>query len=422
MKKKLWLGIMSVALVIALALNLTGCVAKVKATDLMDGIRPENGEGLAPDEAFCNSQMEFALALLRGTADQSREENLLISPLSVELALAMTANGAAGQTRREMECLLGGDIPLEQLNGYLYSYSNSLTDDKNSNLKIANSIWFRDDEQRLQVEEKFLQTNGTYYGAQAYKAPFDEQTLLDINTWVSEHTDNMIDRVLEEIKADAVLYLINALAFEAKWETPYEASDVWQWSFHTYDGQEIWIDTMHSDERMYLESENATGFIKEYKDGNYAFAALLPNEGIDIYDYVNSLTSAELMDLLNKPEYAKLSVGIPKFTFDYALSLNETLKAMGMETPFDGQEADFSSMAHSANGNLYIGDVFHKTHISVDEAGTKAAAVTIVEIVEECAVEYEGYSVILDRPFVFMILDRNTNLPVFMGIVLNPAA
>ena len=93
-----------------------------------------------------------------------------------------------------------------------------------------------------------------------------------------------------------------------------------------------------------------------------------------------------------------------------------------METAFDGNRADFSSMAHSSNGNLCIGDVFHKTHISVDEAGTKAAAVTLVEVVEECAVEYQGYTVILDRPFLFMILDQNTDLPVFMGIILNPAS
>ncbi len=420
MRKKVWISMLGLALILSLLMNLTGCVSKVRATDLMDGIRPGEVTGKDADGTFRLQGMNLALKLLQGSMKEGENKNVLLSPLSVELALAMTANGAAGQTRQEMEGILGGEIPLELLNEYLYTYSNNLPHNDNSKLEIANSIWFRDDEGRLQVEESFLQTNRDYYGASVYKSAFDSQTVKDINTWVSDHTDEMIDSIVEEIDEDAVMYLINALAFEAKWEEPYEKEDVREWPFHTYDGQEIWLDTMYSTEDKYLQSDTATGFIKAYKDGNYAFAALLPNEGVDIYDYVKSLTSEELLGILDEPEEADVSVGIPKFTFDYELSLVETLKNLGMETAFEGDVADFSSMAHSTMGNICIGDVFHKTHIAVDEAGTKAAAVTAVIMVEECAIEYQGYSVILDRPFVFMILDQNTNLPIFMGIVLNP--
>ncbi len=420
MKKRLWICIMVLALVTAMLLNLTGCVSKAKATDLMKGIRPGSVQGKEADEAFRLSQMEFALDLFRATMETGEKENLLLSPLSVQLALAMTANGAAGQTRQEMETFLSKDIPLELLNEYLYTYGKDLPNGANSKLSIANSIWYRDAEDRLQVEADFLQTNGDYYGAQIYKAPFDRQTVKDINSWVSEKTDGMIDSLVDEISKDTVLYLLNAIAFDAKWDKPYKKHEVRERTFYTESGEEIPVEMMYSTQWQYLDDSMATGFLKDYKDGSYTFAALLPKENVDIGDYVKSLTPETLLALLDNPMTGMGGqVGIPKFSFDYEISMNDTLKSLGVERAFDGAGADFSSMARSTRGNICIGDVLHKTHITVDEEGTKAAAATKVEIVEECA-PVEEWSVILDRPFVFLILDRNTNLPIFVGVVLNP--
>lgn len=349
---------------------------------------------------------------------KSKDENVLISPLSIQLALAMTANGAAGKTKAEMEALLGGDIKLEALNEYLYTYVNSLPSGEKCKLQIANSIWFRDNENRLQVEQDFLQRNADYYGAHAYKTPFDEQTLKDINSWVEDHTDGMIDKILDRIDDDAVMYLINALVFDARWQNVYDKSAIYKGTFTNIKGEEVSVEMMHSEEMTYLQDSLATGFMKPYQDGKYSFAAMLPNEGVDIYDYISGLTSEGLLETLNKAQSGTVIATLPKFSYEYELSMNDTLKKLGMPTAFDGMSADFSRMAHSSRGNIYIGDVLHKTFIAVDELGTKAGAVTKVEMRDECALVTE-WVVTLDRPFVYMIIDNETNLPVFIGTVVD---
>ena len=159
MKKNFWFYVCGVSLLLTLLVNLTGCAAKAQAADLMKGITPGAVTGKEMDDSFRMQEMSFALELLQASLKGEENKNILLSPLSVQLALAMTANGAAGQTRQEMEALLGGDIPLELLNEYLYTYVNDLPNKENSKLHIANSIWYRDEENRLQVEQGFLQTN-----------------------------------------------------------------------------------------------------------------------------------------------------------------------------------------------------------------------------------------------------------------------
>lgn len=418
MYKKTILAILSLILVFSIAVNLTGCATTVQAADLMDGVTANTVTGKAADDAFSSSQMRLAVELFQSSVTASKDENVLISPLSIQLALAMTANGAEGETKAEMEALLGGDIALEDLNEYLYSYVNSLPSEEKYKLQIANSIWFRDDEGRLQVEQDFLQHNANYYGAQAYKAAFDDQTLKDINTWVKDHTDGMIDKILEQIDEDAVMYLINALVFDAEWQTVYDKSQVYKGNFTNVSGEEKFVDMMHSEEMTYLQDTNATGFIKPYKDGKYSFAALLPNEGVDLYDYISGLTSEDLLNTLNNAQSGMVIATMPKFSYEYELTMNDVLKDLGMPSAFSGGTADFSKMAHSSRGNIYIGEVLHKTFISVDKLGTKAGAVTKVQMNDECAAISE-WIVNLNRPFVYLIIDNETNLPVFIGTVLD---
>lgn len=405
-------------LVCAMALNLTGCATKVQAADLMEGINANAVTGKSADDVFAQSQMRLAVDLFQSSVLESKDENVLISPLSIQLALAMTANGAVGETRDEMEALLGGEIALNELNEYLFSYVNSLPSAEKYKLQIANSIWFRDDEGRLQMEKDFLQKNADYYGAQAYKAAFDDQTLKDINNWVKNHTEGMIDSILDQIDEDAVMYLINALVFDAEWQHVYDKSDVYQGKFTDISGAEKSVDMMHSEETVYLQDEKATGFMKPYSGSKYSFAALLPNEGVDIYEYIASLTGEDLMATLGNPQLGMVIATMPKFSYEYELTMNDVLKELGMPAAFSGSTADFSKMAHSSRGNIYIGDVLHKTFIAVDELGTKAGAVTKVQMNDKSAPMSE-WVVNLNRPFVYMIIDNETNLPVFIGTVLD---
>ncbi len=418
MYKKTFLAILSVILICSMAVNLTGCATKVQAADLMEGVKANTVAGKVADGAFAQSQMRLAVELFQSSVLESKEENVLISPLSIQLALAMTANGADGNTKAEMEALLGGEISLEDLNEYLYSYVNNLPSAEKYKLQIANSIWFRDDEGRLQVEKNFLQKNADYYGAQAYKAAFDDQTLKDINNWVKDHTDGMIDSILDQIDEDAVMYLINALVFDAEWQHVYDKSDVYKGKFTNINGTEKQVDMMHSEETVYLQDENAIGFMKPYSGSKYNFAVLLPNEGADIYEYIAGLTGESLMETLSTPQLGMVMATLPKFSYEYELTMNDVLKELGMPSAFSGDTADFSKMAHSSRGNIYIGDVLHKTFISVDELGTKAGAVTKVQMNDESAPMSE-WVVTLNRPFVYMIIDNETNLPVFIGTVMD---
>lgn len=414
-KKRTLLSIISILLICVMMLNLTGC-NQVQAEDLMAGIEANEVNEKTADDTFINSQMNLSVELFKTMTAESEDPNVLISPLSIQLALAMTANGAKGDTKTEMETLLGGEISLEELNEYLYTYVNNLPSEEDYKLEIANSIWFRDEENRLTVEESFLQTNADYYGAQAYKSAFDDQTVEDINNWVDQHTDGMIDEIIDVIPYEAVMYLINALVFDAEWQNVYNAEDIHDGTFTSLSGEERTVSMMHSEEYTYLDDGDATGFIKSYKDGRYCFVALLPNEDVDIYEYIRGLTGEELLNTLNNRQSSSVLVTMPKFSYEYELEMKGVLKALGMPTAFDRDTADFSALGQSTQGNLYITSVLHKTFISVDELGTKAGAVTMVEMSDECAPLYE-LKVVLDRPFVYMIIDNETNLPIFMGTV-----
>ena len=395
--------------IVITVISLSNPFASVRAEDLMKGVNAGTVEGRPPDALFEKAMAEFSIELFKKSVKEN--ENSLISPLSVLLALAMTANGTGGETLAQMEKVLGGDIPLAELNEYLHSYVQGLSDE----LKTANSIWFRDDKGRLEVKKDFLQKNADYYGAAAYASPFDAQTVKDVNNWVKDNTGKLIDSILEQIDPNDVMYLINAVVFDAKWETVYEKKDVRKDYFEGAKGKQK-VDFMFSDESRYLDDGRATGFIKPYEGGKYSFAAILPNEGISVGEYISSLTGAGFAELLANVEYTSVNAAMPKFEYDYEFQMNDALIALGMPDAFDSGAADFKNMAVSSMGNIFIGEVLHKTFITVDEAGTKAGAITKVEMVDECA-SPEGYTVKLDRPFVYAIIDSATNLPVFIGTV-----
>lgn len=379
--------------------------------DLMQFVSAKNVDGKQADDAFRQSQMRLALELFSASANASEGKNVLISPLSIQVALAMTANGASGDTREEMQTLLGGDIPLDELNAYLYDYVNALPTGDAYKAELANSIWFRERED-FEVYESFLQTNANFYGAQAYAAPFDGTTVKQINEWVNVHTDGMIKKVVEQIDELTMMYLINALVFDAEWASPYNEYSVYDGAFTNLSGTASTVEMMTAEEHFYFETENAVGFAKNYKEGKYSFVAILPDEDVRLYDYIASLDAVELVSTLDGMENASVLATMPKFSYEYSLTMNDVLASLGMPTAFT-RDADFTAMS---NHDLRIGSVIHKTFIEVAEKGTRAGAVTAVEMTDECAPMYQAV-IKLDRPFVYMIVDNATNLPLFVGAV-----
>ncbi|MBQ7603509.1 MAG: serpin family protein [Clostridia bacterium] len=387
-----------------------GCMKEPGPKNIMDSIvpRPITRAVSAPTNG---SVTDFSVRLFRAAAGQGK--NTLISPLSVAFALSMTANGAEGQTLSEMESVLGMDI--DGLNLYLHDYMKSLPRGEKYKLDAANSIWFTDEES-FTVSDDFLQLNADYYGADIYRVPFDDKTAGDINGWVNEKTDGMIKEIIDRIPGGAVMYLINALAFDAEWETIYNEYQVREGDFTPEGGAKKAVEFMNSQENAYLEDEKATGFVKYYAGRKYAFVALLPNSGVTLSDYVATLDGEKLNGMLSSPSHEKVITSIPKFTLEYDTEMSKVLSGLGMPTAFDPLKAGFGGIGTSENGNLFISRVLHKTFIALDERGTKAGAATAVEIKYGGLFDpNEAKRVILDRPFLYMLVDCEHNVPFFIG-------
>jgi len=383
--------------------------SKQPATSLTDGMKP-NKINATVNLADKNAAVtDFAVRLFKECNEN--DKNTLISPLSVLVALGMTANGAENETLEQIESVFG--ITYEDLNMYLHTYMNSLPQGEKYKLSLANSIWFTDDE-RFAVNHDFLQATVDYYGADIYKAPFNNDTCKDINDWVNDKTDGMIPEILKEIPSNAIMYLVNALAFEAEWENGYSKYSVREGVFAKEDGTTQNVEFMHGEENNYLEDDKATGFIKYYKDKKYAFVALLPKEGVTVEEYVSSLNGEKLNALLSNPQNDTVSTLIPKFETEYDVEMSGILAKMGMPKAFAESFAELGKLGVAGN-NLFIGSVIHKTFISVGEEGTKAGAATAVEILTESAPRFQ---VNLDRPFVYMLIDCENNIPFFIGTTL----
>ncbi len=415
-----------------------------RSLDLLYGIEAGNPVKLDPaDAAFRAAQTKFSVDLLRQLQadEEDKDRNLLVSPVSVSLALGMTVNGAKGDTLDEMQKVLGDTLNAGQLNGYYAGWSERLLSEQEVNyygmdgngnygrqtalsapVTLANAVWIKDLEKQIHVPEQFLQTVADYYQAGAYMAPFDESTVKDINSWCDEHTHHMIPEVIQRLNPLDVMVLANALTFEDVWNDPYLEYQVRDDVFHAANGEARETEMMYGSENSYISDGKATGFLKPYRDSRYCFAAVLPNEDISLDEYIAGLDGESLAALLDSRESCEVTTAMPKFSFDYSVSMKKALAALGMPTAFVPGTADFTGLNDAAGIDTWIGDVIHKTHIEVNESGTKAAAVTVVMMMGGGACPDEPKVVTLDRPFLFMILDRQTNLPIFIGTVKDTSA
>lgn len=415
--KKMLAVFMSVLSLAACILPFSGCgktVGKVHnksvksgaVRDLTEGISKNESASKAPDDEFKAAASSFATELFKD--NYSKGKTTLVSPLSVLTALALVQNGAEGETLVQLERALGG-LDRDTLNAYMRAYCDFLTE--SDELKIANSVWT---DSGAEAKRAFLQKAVDSYSAQLFSAPLsDPKTVESINSWVKKNTDGMIPKIIEKADRYAVMMLVNAIAFDAKWETPYKRSDIEKLEFTSYSGSKKKTDFMCSTENIYLKDGGAVGFMKPYKNGRFAFAALLPDENTGIDDYVASLSGEKLMKIFSSAKRGnEVNVKMPKFRAEYSTQLIDTLKKMGVKDAFDNKTADFSSLIE--NRDAYIATVVHKTFIEVDENGTRAAASTLVGA--DTMSLMEPYSVCLNRPFVYMIVDTETNLPLFIGV------
>lgn len=343
------------------------------------------------------------------------DKNIMVSPVSIFNALAMTANGAKNNTLAQMEDVFG--ISTDECNNYLGKYNNSLPSGDKYKFNVANSIWVNEINS-FKTEPEFIKKNQDIFKAEVFPSQFSSKTAGEINSWVDKNTDGMIKNIVDDTPQNAMMYLINALAFDAEWKNIYDKESIKDGRFTKEDGTKQDVHLMYSTEGTYIEDENTTGFVKYYADSKYVFIALLPEEGIAMGDYIKSLDAEKLGSLINSMKKVHVNAAIPEFKSEYSASLKEVLQNMGMSDVFDCEKADLSGIGSSTDGNLYVDDVIHKTFIEVDGKGTKAGAATVVIAkVASAMVPFEEKTVYLDRPFVYIIADCETWLPAFYGVV-----
>ena len=342
----------------------------------------------------------------------------LLSPLSISLALSMTANGAAGDTLAEFEALLGADVDTVNANAAsLLAEYRDLGGSTVSNL--ADSLWLDDS---LEANELFLSRCTAFYDAGLYQADLaTEQTRRAVNGWVEENTGGMIPEILTEVPAeDAALLLVNALYLKNTWEHEFDPNSTREDSFYAADGTGTVTDFLSNGIRQeqYFRTEDAAGVVLPYDDGRLAFAAVLPDGDLDAW--LENLDGGTFPALIGAAEDTRLLLRLPKFEAEWGGELADALAALGLDTAFDPARADFSGLGTTESGPLFIDSVLHRAKIQVDEEGTEAAASTVVMAPAGAPEPVDYEELILDRPFCYAIVDLERGVPLFLGTFERP--
>ena len=357
----------------------------------------------------------------------NKHENYLISPYSIEIALSMLKEGAEGNTLKEIENVIG---------------SRNISDITIKDHVIVANAGFIKNEYKKKKKKEYYQILKDKYNSEILYDDF--KTPKVINDWVNEKTNGMIKDLLDNINEYFVLGIANALAIDVEWDHPFDCSKTISQKFTKEDGSSFNTEMMHAIFKYggtkYLKNDNATGIIIPYKKynsntgkedidngNNLEFIAILPNDSVN--NYINNLTSEELDDLLLSAEEAsdKLTIylSLPRFKYDYKLdNFIDILKEMGIKEVFDSEKADLTNIIerNETTGNIYVGEAIHKTHIDLNEKGTKAAAVTYFGVFSNGALQEEKrkVNIIFNKQFIYMIRDSQTKEILFFGTVYEP--
>ena len=386
------------------------------------------GEGMEPvlllagEDQGWNREDDSSYKVLQAFSQQlmlenMNEENPLLSPVSAYLALGMVGMGAEGETLREFQDVLGSNMPAvsrRMMERYPQEQEGMI-------LTIANSAWV---DQQLTPNGQWIADMEKIFKGEGYRGVLSSQEIMEqINSWCNENTRGLIPRMLDEpLSEDIRLALLDAVYFKGDWQIPFDAMDTTQRPFTREDGTEKQVDTMSMWEtnQRYLHSSLGEGVLLPYQGGDFAYVAVLPNEGTEVRELYRQLTPEALGELLASENRELCNLRLPKYEVSFDRMLNDSLQAMGLARAFDRELADFSSLTEQGDP-LYISLVRQKAVFRLDEKGTEAAAVTMVAV-KNCAalIEPEPRKLYFDRPFVYMILDLENRVPLFVGIMDDP--
>ncbi|MBQ6360463.1 MAG: serpin family protein [Lachnospiraceae bacterium] len=362
---------------------------------------------------FADAASDTSFSLFKETVLAGKKnENILLSPDSVITVLAMMEAGAKGKTYKELNKALGGTKTGtygKRLNGL----HRRLAASRSIRYDTANSFWYR--KGLISIKKKYLKKIVQVYGADLYKAPFDSSTVKDMNNWTYNHTHGKIAQIIDRLDPSARAVLMNAVYFKGSWATPYR--DTVKRTFTSSAGKKKKVDMLEGKEHIYLEIAGGKGFVKYYEGGETAFAALLPPKGMSARTYAKKLTGAKwIKGYRNRTsEGVTVETRMPEFSYEYKTSLKKPLRKAGVKTAFT-KKADFRNMTAQS---VSVDDILHKTYIKLDKDGTEAAAVTAVVMKANSVFRPDAKikKVYLNRPFVYAIIDSESGIPLFLGIV-----
>lgn len=412
--------------IMAASMLLGGCAANTKPGIKNDPkAKTEINLSKVPDTEYDRNTMDelyrdYCFDLFSQTVKgQEGDGNIMISPASVMMALDMVAAGAKDESLKRLTDLFAkGQGPLTQ-QAYAASLMDKINGAKDVDFSCANAVWSNRKILGDTVNLEYVDYIRKTFDAEYTLCDFNNKTPDEINKWVDKHTNHMIEKIIGELEDTTVMVLVNAVAFEGKWEKPYEESQVNNGIFKKQGGKQN-ADFLFGEESVYFESNKATGFMKDYKGGKYAFLAILPvDDKISANEFAANFTADDYAEFIKSAEYGcKVSTMFPEFEYDFDIVLNDTVKDMGCKDIFDPKTADLSGIA-GEKGDIYVSKIIHKTHIEVDRAGTKAAAATAVSLEVGAAMpDEQEYKVVeCDRPFVYAVIDKASMAPVFIGTV-----
>lgn len=381
---------------------------------------PPSSSATGKVESAANS---FSASLFDQVAAGEQGKNFFISPFSVSMALAITLNGASGQTYTDMAKTLGlSGVSNAQINDSYQSLMAMFSGlDPSVKFDIANSIWFRN---TFAVQDSFVNVDSTFFDAKVAPLDFNSPNAANvINSWVSSHTNGKIQSVIQlPIDSSQVMFLINALYFDGCWKYSFDSKNTRLDSFYLPNGSTESDSMMVVHDTLNYYSDSVFTVVElPYGDTDYSMIVLLPTRAASAMSTIGTLSEGEINGIIGglKPEDVQLT--LPKFKVKYSTKLNGVLGKMGMGNAFSGA-ADFTRI--NPEVHLCISEVLHKTYIDVNEQGTEAAAVTVVDVATVSIAGGHPISPIMvdaNRPFAFLIKENRGNTILFMGSVVQPS-
>ncbi|WP_373514671.1 serpin family protein [Persicitalea sp.] len=384
--------------------------------DSNDGVTPEPGQPVQVSADVAGRTTDFAFDFFKKfQATQPANENIFVSPLSLHMALGMLLNGAEGETAQQIAKTLKTDgVAQADLNQAYQALLEGLPKaDPKVQLGLANSVWYRS---TFKVEDDFLNVLRKSFDAEVAGLNFDDPTAKDkINTWASDKTNGKIKKVIDQIKPDDVLFLMNALYFKGDWKVQFDAKKTNDAPFFLAgDGQKT-VKMMREKEKFKVAMRPSYAAVElPYANGSFNLTLLIPNQNTDASEVVKGLNADTWKELQAAMREQQVTVGLPRFTLEYEAKLNEVLQAMGMTRAFTRQ-AQLGKINPTAE--LLVSFVKQNTYLGIDEKGTEAAAVTTIGV-GVTSIPIEPY--IADHPFVLLISEKTSNTILFMGKIMNP--